>query len=198
MASILLSPPMTDVTRLLHAAAAGDTSATEGLLPLIYGELHRLASQSMRGQDVDHTLQPTALIHEAWLKLVHLQDPAWTGRRHFLGVAAKAMRAILIDHARGRSADKRGGGRRAMQLDADTIAVDESESLLELHGALERLGELDESLARLVELRFFGGLTVEEAAEVLEVSTRTVKRSWRTAKAWLQRELDPEATREAD
>jgi len=186
---------MNDVTRLLQAVAAGDASASEGLMPLIYGELHSIATRSMRGQDADHTLQPTALIHEAWLKLVNLQDPDWTGRRHFLGVAAKAMRAILIDHARARKAEKRGGGRRGVDVDADTIAADESESLLDLDGALLRLEEIDAQLARLVELRFFGGLTVEECAEVLEVSPRTIKRSWRTAKAWLQRELEGEIER---
>jgi len=189
---------MNDVTKLLHAIAAGDASASEGLMPLIYGELHRLATHSMRGQAADHTLQPTALIHEAWLKLVHLQDPAWTGRKHFLGVAAKAMRAILIDHARARCAEKRGGGRHRVELDANTIAADESSSLLELHAALERLEHIDAKLARLVELRFFGGLTVEESAEVLDVSPRTVKRSWRTAKAWLLRELESEGNGDTD
>ncbi len=146
----------------------------------------------MRGQPQHHTLQPTALVHEAYLRLVDLPEAQWEGRRHFLGVAAKAMRAVLVDHARGRLTQKRGEGQKPMSLDENDISTDDTTTVLALHEALNDLARIDEPLARLVELRFFGGMTVEEAAQVLDVSPRTVKRGWRTAKAWLQRALDPE------
>lgn len=182
---------MSDATRLLHDIAAGDHSATTKLLPLLYGELHRLARQSMHGHATGHTLQPTALIHEAYLRMFDEQPAAWEGKRHFLCFAAKAMRSVLIDHARAQHTEKRGQGRRPLTLEDNVAAHDDPETILALHDALTRLGEIDPDLAQVVELRFFGGLGVEEAAEVMGTSPSTVKRSWRTAKAWLRRALDP-------
>ena len=187
----MTSGPAHVVTDLLRAWAAGDQGALDDLLPLVYDELHRQARRHMRAQPTGHTLQTTALVHEAYLRLAGQSAMEWKGRAHFLGVAAKAMRSILVDHARARIAAKRGGGARALTLeDEGSIAGPQAGvDVLALHEALERLAELDSRKSRLVELRYFGGLEMDEAAAVLGVSVATVKRDWTTARAWLRREL---------
>jgi RNA polymerase sigma factor (TIGR02999 family) len=183
------------VTDLLRAWGAGDPAALDELLPLVYDELRRQARRYMRAQPSGHTLQTTALVHEAYLRLVGQSHVEWKGRAHFFGVAAKAMRSILVDHARARRAAKRGGAARAVTLDeagevATAVAGTQSRvDVLALDEALARLAELDSRKSRLVELRYFGGLGIEEAAAVLGVSPATVKRDWTTARAWLRREL---------
>lgn len=186
------TPP--DVTGLLLAWRQGDSSAHERLLAAIYEELRRQAARAMR-REGEHTLQPTALVHEAWLRLVDQTRVEWRSRAHFLGTAAQMMRRVLVDHARGRHAAKRGGEQLQVSLGAADHAVagsadDSAVELLALHEALERLAALDADQARLVELRYFGGLTIEETAEALDVSPATVKREWAVARAWLRRELE--------
>jgi RNA polymerase sigma-70 factor, ECF subfamily len=178
------------VTDLLQAWASGDQTALDELLPLVYDDLRRQARRYMRAQPAGHTLQTTALVHEAYLRLVGQSSVEWNGRAHFFGVAAKAMRSILVDHARARSAAKRGGSARAITLDdAGVPGPQASVDVLALDEALGRLAELDARKSRLVELRYFGGLGIDEAAAVLGVSPATVKREWTTARAWLRREL---------
>ena len=179
------------VTDLLQAWASGDQAALDELLPLVYDELRRQARRFMRAQPEGHTLQTTALVHEAYLRLIGQSSVEWQGRAHFFGVAAKAMRSILVDHARARSAAKRGGSAGAITLDdAGGIAGPQaSVDVLALDEALGRLAELDSRKSRLVELRYFGGLGIDEAAAVLGISPATVKREWTTARAWLRREL---------
>lgn len=180
-------------TRILGEMRRGDDSASRRLFALVYDELRALAGDMFRDQPPDHTLQPTALVHEAYLRLVNQQEAEWTDRAHFLAVAAKAMRNLLIDHARKRKASKRGGGRERVALDAVMdSAAERSIDLLALDEALEELGRLHERQARVVELRFFGGLTVPAAAEVLEVSPASVDNDWRMARAWLTRQLTEE------
>ena len=182
------TPP--DVTGLLDEWTRGDRRALDRLLPLVYAELRRVAARQLRRERDGHSLQPTALVHEAYLRLVDQQKVDWRNRAHFFGVAAQVMRRILVDHARRRLASKRGDGVRHVSLDQamETPASCEM-SILDLDDALGRLGRLDAGLAQIVELRAFGGLTIEEAAHVLNVSPSTAKREWRTAKAWLTREL---------
>jgi RNA polymerase sigma factor (TIGR02999 family) len=178
-------------TELLHRLGAGDAKAGDELLPLVYEELHRIAARMMRGQGRDHTLQPTALVHEAYLRLVAEQiPPSFDSRSHFLCVAAKAMRSVLVDHARRRRAGKRAeiGERIALAQVAEALER-EGPDLLALDEALTRLAAVDEALARVVELRFFGGLSVEDTARALSVSEPTVIRAWRVARMWLKREL---------
>ena len=179
-----------EVTRLLHELSAGREGAIDDLMPLVYDELRRIASRHMRREGEGHTLQPTALVHEAYLKLVDQTRAEWEGRTHFLCVASSAMRRILVDHARGRLRKKRGAAVQRVDLDdvLERSAATDTD-VLELHEALERLSALDERQARVVELRCFGGLSVEEVAEVLGVSRRTVDGLWRHAKAWLSLEL---------
>lgn len=191
-----MSPRSTHtVTDLLRAWAAGDEAAFNELLPLVYDELRRQARRLMRSQPPGHTLQTTALVHEAYLRLVDQSRVEWNGRAHFFGVAAKAMRSILVDHARARRTAKRGGGALAVTLDeAGGVAgaVGETQvdvDVLALDEALARLGQRDPRKSQLVELRYFGGLGIEEAASVLGVSRATAKRDWITARAWLKREL---------
>jgi RNA polymerase sigma factor (TIGR02999 family) len=181
-----------DVTALLLAWRAGDAQAGERLLPMVYEELHRQAARAMRREDDAHTLQPTALVHEAYLRLVDQRRVEWKNRAHFFGVAAQAMRRVLVDHARGRLAEKRGGALQRVTLgDAGSEAsTDAGLEVLALHEALERLAQLDADQARLVELRYFGGLGIDETAEALGVSAATVKREWAVARAWLRRELE--------
>jgi RNA polymerase sigma-70 factor, ECF subfamily len=180
--------PSSDVTRMLREWRAGDPSAADRLLPVVYGELHRLAASYLRRERTGHTLQSTALVNEAWLKLADQSAP-WQNRAHFLGVAAQAMRRILVDHARRKSAQKRGGDGLRVTL-GDVAAKESNEvDLVRLDVALEKLAALDERQARMVTMRFFAGLTVEETAEALGVSEKTVKRDWAAAKAWLHREL---------
>jgi RNA polymerase sigma factor (TIGR02999 family) len=181
------------VTDRLRAWAAGDPAALNELLPLVYDELRRQARRYMRAQPPGHTLQTTALVHEAYLRLVGQSHVDWQSRAHFLGVASKAMRSILVDHARARGAAKRGGTARVVTLDQGGGVADAGSQrgvdVLALDEALARLAELDSRKSQLVELRYFGGLGIEEAAAVLGVSPATVKREWTTARAWLRREL---------
>lgn len=186
-------PPPPDVTPLLLAWGNGDESAGEQLLPAVYAELHRQAARAMRREANEHTLQATALVHEAYLRLVDQRRIVWRNRAQFFGVAAQTMRRILVDHARKQHADKRGGGMQQITLsDANQPAVADpgnSVDILALHDALDRLAALDPEQARLVELRYFGGLNIEETADALGVSAATVKREWAVARAWLRREL---------
>lgn len=181
----------TDVSRLLALWSEGKAGALEQLLPLVYAELHRIAGCQIGRERREHTLNPTALVHELYLRLVDQRRATWQNRAQFFALAARLMRRVLVDHARSRRADKRGGSAMHLSLEevgdqpgaaavADVLAVDE---------ALERLAEQDADQVRIIELRFFAGLTVEETAHVLERSPRTVKREWRLAKAWLHREL---------
>ena len=178
--------PRDDITQILHELRDGRSGAVEALLPVVYDELRAMAHRRLSPGARDVTLDTTALVHEAYLRLF---DPArleWSDRRHFFSVAAIAMRQIIVDHARRRSAAKRGGAMRRVELDSTCLAVDDqAEGIVALNDALSRLSKLDERLGRIVELRFFGGLSVEEVAEVMEMSERTVKRDWRKARALL-------------
>ena len=182
-----------DVTALLADWSRGDRDALARLLPLVYAELRRIASRQLGKERAGHTLQPTALVHEVYLRLVDQRRVDWQNRAHFFGVTAQIMRRILVDHARRLSAAKRGDGVRCVSVDdvSDQPASNEI-PILALDDALGRLEKLDPALAKIVELRAFGGLTIEEAAHVLDVSPSTVKRDWRTARAWLTRELRSE------
>jgi RNA polymerase sigma-70 factor, ECF subfamily len=183
-----------EITGELVAWGRGEAGAADRLLALVYPELHKIAEREMRRERVGHTLQPTAVVNEVYLKLVDQSRVDWKNRAHFLGVAAQAMRRLLVDHARSRLRDKRGAGATLVEIDAAAaepgLAVPaRSVDLLALDQALERLAALDGAQARLVELRYFGGLTVEEAAEALGVSTATAGRDFRSARAFLAREL---------
>jgi len=184
--------PPDEVTRLLRRFSAGDELAAEALIPLIYAELHDIAERQMRHERGDHTLQPTALVNEAFLRLAGNHNADWQNRQHFLSLAAQAMRRILVDHARRRNAQKRGGRQEKLELnDALRVGSDDTDGLdLEsLDESLKQLADLDPRQARVVELRFFGGLSVEDTAAVLDISTATVKRDWAFARAWLKRDL---------
>jgi len=182
-----------EVTNLLIELKNGNREAESRLMPLVYHELRRLASRYMRGERPGHTLQATALVHEAYLRLVGHEDVDWQNRAHFFGVAANLMRRILVDHARAKQAKKRGGGDQKVSLDVAVLVRPEApEQFLALDEALERLAKRDPRQARIVELRYFGGLSEEEAAEILEVSVRTVKRDWSVARAWLYQQLNPQ------
>ena len=179
-----------DVTLLLSELQNGDQQAASKLMPLVYGQLRRLARGYMRREREEHTLQATALVHEAYLKLVKQRSVNWQGRSHFFGIAAQLMRRILIDHARGHLRQKRGGAEEVVPLDeALVFSPSQSAELLRLNEALERLTKFDSRQSRIVELRFFGGLSVEETADCLGISPKTVKRDWSMAKAWLHGEL---------
>jgi RNA polymerase sigma-70 factor, ECF subfamily len=183
-------PPSQDITQLLLDWSSGDREALDQLFPLVERELHRLARSYMRREQPDHILQTTALVNEAYLRLIDQTKVEWKNRVHFFAVAAKIMRNILIDHARARLSPKHGGGFTHINLDeASKFPDEESEGLLALDEALKRLAALDARKARVVELRYFVGLSIEETAEFLGVSTPTVSRDWDFAKAWLQREL---------
>ncbi|MDP2342826.1 MAG: sigma-70 family RNA polymerase sigma factor [Deltaproteobacteria bacterium] len=174
-----------DITALLQRG--GDD---EELLSVVYGELHRLAAGLMRGERAGHTLQPTVLVHEAWFRLVGQRDVDWQGRGHFFAIAARLMRRILVDHARARRRQKRGGDAVRISLDDDLpLSVDKGADVLAVHDALELLATIDERQAKIVELRFFRGLSVDEVAAVLSLSKRTIEADWTMAKAWLRREL---------
>jgi RNA polymerase sigma factor (TIGR02999 family) len=180
------------ITATLAELTRGDRTAFDRLLPVVYDEMRRLAAAYLRRERVDHTLQPTALAHEAFLRLVVQKNIAWQNRAHFMGVAAQAMRRILVDHARKAKAARRGGGKTKVLLeDADVAAAGEVE-FDDLDRALEDLAQLSGRQARVVELRYFGGLSIDEVGEVLGVSPMTVKRDWRLARAWLFRELSGE------
>ena len=180
-----------DVTRLLHAWTAGDLGARERVLVLVYGELRRRAAAQLRRERPGHTLQPTALVHEAYIRLVDQRRAAWQNRAQFLAVASQVMRRILVDGARARRADKRGAGGIHVPLDdAPPLPVPALDvDVLDLDAALERLSALDRRKGQIAELRFFGGLSLEETGHVLEVSEKTVERDWQAARAWLFREL---------
>ena len=199
-------PPDGRVTQLLLDWSSGDQRALGELMPLVYGELRRLADRQLRGERQNHTLQRTALVHEAYLRLINQRNVSWQGRAQFIGLAAQLMRRILIDHARARRRAKRGGGVAPVSLDqtgvilgsgdeegprseALELAEDPTVDLSAIDAALSRLEALDPKQGRIVELRFFGGLSIEETAEVVGVSPATVKREWALARAWLRREL---------
>lgn len=179
-----------DVTRLLRAMREGAADAPDRLYPLVYGELRRAAARALRRERSDHTLQPTELVHEVFLKLLGSGPEAWQDRAHFIGVAARAMRQILVDHARRRNAAKRGGGWARTTIGDELLGQDVAPAeMLALNDALDRLDALDPRLRAVVEYRFFGGLTEKEIAELLGVTERTVQRDWVKARAWLYKEL---------
>lgn len=188
----------TTTTEFLQRWGRGDERAAEEVLPRLYEELRRIANGIFRSQPRNHTLQPTALVHETWLHLNRHRGVPWQGRSHFLGVAARVMRQLLVDHSRRRNADKRGGGQALLPIDLPGVQNAASEepaaqpSVLDLDAALRRLGELDEELVELVELRYFAGLTIDETAKAMETSPARVVRLWRRARAWLYRELNAE------
>jgi len=188
----MASGPAPDVTQLLSKWSSGDQSALDQLLPLVYGELHRLAAAYLRRERSNHTLQSTALVHEAFMRMVHQQDVQWKNRAHFFAICAQMIRRILVDYARSQHAEKRGSGAVKLALD-DAMAVPQAPAtdvdLLGLNDALDRLAEMDERQSRIVELRFFAGLSIEETAEVLHLSPASIKREWQTARAWLFREM---------
>lgn len=185
-------PPMPktkDVTELLNRIRSGDEYAPDELLPVVYDDLRRLARTYFTRERPEHTLQATALVHEAYIRLVNWEQVSWQNRAHFFAVAAEVMRKVLIDHARARKAEKRDGGERILIEETVSITTEKPIDLLNLEDALSALEKLDPRQAKLVELRFFGGLSIEETAYLLGVSSTTVKREWSFAKAWLQREL---------
>lgn len=179
-----------EVTRLLGAWSGGDRKALNELMPLVYAELHRIARRAWSGQKQRETLQPTVLIHEAYLKLIERENPAFQDRSHFFAVASIAMRHILVNHAKANLSAKRGGGRVDLSLeDAEPLVKREATEVVALHEALEALNAIDPRKSRIVELRYFGGLSIEDTAKVLGISTITVNRDWRLARAWLSREM---------
>jgi RNA polymerase sigma factor (TIGR02999 family) len=178
------------VTKLLLEWGHGSSVARDELMPLVYEELRRLAGARLRDERADHTLQATAIVHEAYLRLVDQRRVRWRNRAHFFAIAARMIRRILVDHARRRQAGKRGGGRVRVTMDEEWAGIAERDlDLVALDEALRELAELDPELARLVEMRFFGGLTIEETAAALEISPATVKREWAAARAWLRRRI---------
>jgi len=186
----MINPSPHEVTQLLQAWSDGDQESLDKLVPLVYEELHRLARHYMRDERPGHTLQTTGLVNEAYMRLVDWKNVRWQNRAHFFGVAAQMMRRILVDFARARKYAKRGGEARQVSLaEAAVVSAERGEDLIALDDALENLTAIDARKGRIVELRFFGGLTVEETAEVLKISPRTVMREWSLAQAWLYREL---------
>src|SRR5499426_1649587 len=187
----MTSPPT--ITQLLIRWRDGDKAALDELAPLVYSELRRLARYYLRAERSGHTFQPSDLVHEAYLRLVDEKEIDWRNRAHFFGIAAVRMRHILVEHARSRRAAKRGGGeRRAPLNEADRLVEENDVNLLSLNDALQRLEALDPQKSRVVELRYFGGLTIEETAEALKISPATVKRDWSMARAWLRSEISNE------
>lgn len=185
------------ITLLLRNLAGGDKAAFDLLIPLVYDELRRIADGQLRRERQGHTLQPTALVHEVYARLVGSGQPGYKDRAHFLGIAAQAMRKILIDHARARNAAKRGGGQEKFSLDEDHHGgVERPSVMIELDDALSALERQDARKARLIEMRYFGGLTAEESASAMNVDVSVVRRELRLAQAWLQRELDRSASLE--
>jgi RNA polymerase sigma factor (TIGR02999 family) len=188
----LMSSPTAEATVFLRRLNAGDARAADELLPLVYAELRSLAANYMDRGRGSHTLQPTALVHEAFLRMIVGEEVGqWQSRAHFLGVAAKAMRSVLVDHARAKHAHKRGGSAERVALDGLVEQLEaQTSDLVSLDDALSELAQVDAELARVVELRFFGGLTIEETANVMETSNSTVERAWRTARLWLRDRLE--------
>jgi RNA polymerase sigma factor (TIGR02999 family) len=193
-----MTPTSHEITRLLLAWSEGDKQALDRLVPLVYDELRRLAKNYMRKERAGQTLQTTALIHEAYLRLIDADQVQWRNRAHFFGIAARLMRQILVARARERGCQKRGGGAERVSLD-EAMVIDErlDEDLVALDEALGELSQFDARMAQVVEMRFFGGLTEEEIAAALDVSTKTVRRDWRLARSWLRRKLSWERTDEA-
>ncbi len=186
----MTAPLTNEVTRLLKAWTAGDEHALEKLTPMVYGQLHRVAQRCMAGERPGHTLQTTALVNEVYLRLVDCAQVNWQDRAHFFAVSAQLMRRILIDFARSRGSRKRGGGLAQVSLDdAATVCSEPDPNLVELDNALKSLAEVDVRKSKVVELKFFGGLSTDETAEVLRISRETVVRDWRLAKVWLLREM---------
>ncbi len=189
-----MNPQPQEVTQLLVAWSNGDRVARDRLMSVVYPELHRLAHHYMKRESPGHTLQTSALVNEAFLRLVDQREVQWRNRAHFFGIAAQMMRRILVDYARNRHYAKRGGGKPPLSLDEALIISDErSAEVVDLDETLERLAEIDQRKSQIVELRFFGGLSIEETAEVLAVSPGTVMRDWTLAKAWLRREMSTRA-----
>jgi RNA polymerase sigma factor (TIGR02999 family) len=192
----MAAAPDPQLTRLLEAWQKGDSGAADKLVPLVYKELRRIAASKLRSEREGHTLQPTALVHEAWLRLMQQHDSGWQSREQFFAIAAQAMRRILVDHARKRHAAKRGDGEAPVDVDEVsqilTVTLPD-DRLLALDDALKDLAALDVRQARIIELRFFGGLSVEETASVLAISPTTVKREWATGRAWLFRAMHGDA-----
>jgi RNA polymerase sigma factor (TIGR02999 family) len=187
----MAEPSTHDVTRLLKAWSDGDQTALTELMPTVYAEIRKLARSYLRRERADHTLQATALVHEAYMRLVDQRAVRWQNRAHFFGIAAQIMRRILVDHARAQKADKRGSGETPVVLDeALEVAAGHRLDFVALDDALKALAELDPRQARIVELRFFGGLSIEETAEVTQLSPATIKREWAGARTWLRRELE--------
>jgi len=189
----MTSPPQQDVTRLLESLRSGERGALDALFPLVYGELRRLARRQLSRERPGHTLDSVALVNEAYLKLVDQGNVRWENRAHFFAVSARAMRAILVDHARARNAAKRGGGGAVVPLDdvAELLSDEQAEHVEQLDEALTQLSGVNEEASRAVECLYFGGLTLEETAEALSLSVATVRRRWSFAKAWLARALQP-------
>jgi RNA polymerase sigma factor (TIGR02999 family) len=184
--------PAEGITQLLIDWGKGDQAALEKLMPLVYSELRRLASNYLRRERAEHTLQPTALVNEAYLKLIDQRNAKWQNRAHFFGISAQLMRRILVDHARQRQAEKRGGSeqQRLSITSIEAIAKQPEVDLLALNEALDELAKMDSQQSKIVELKFFGGLSIEETAEVIGVSHATVERDWKMARAWLRRRLE--------
>ena len=180
-----------EVTELLARWGEGDKAVLDRLFPLVYAELHRMAARYLRGERIDHTLQPTALINEAYLRLIDSNSITWENRAHFFGISARVMRRILVDHARQHRADKRGGEFEKVPIDASNEPASKQEDidLVALDAALTRLAEVDSEQSKLVELRYFAGLTIEDAAKVMSMPLGTAKRRWTSARAWLRREI---------
>lgn len=187
-----MQPPLPgEVTRLLKDWSSGDPAALDQLIPIVYGELRAVAARYLRRERQGHTLQPTALVNEAYLRLIDQKHVNWQNRAHFVGVAAQMMRRILVDHAKSRSRTKRGGGVLKVTLDeAVAISEERAANLVELDRALTALEAFDQRKSRVVEMKYFGGLSVEETAEVLKVSVVTVARDWKLAKAWLYTHIE--------
>jgi RNA polymerase sigma-70 factor (ECF subfamily) len=193
----MVVPSPKEVTRLLVDWGNGDQAALDELIPLVYDELRRLAGRYVRRESQGHTLQTSALVNEAYLRLVDQKSVQWQNRAHFFGVAAQLMRRILVDHARSRSRAKRGGGAQMVSLAGQAVMSKEVADVIALDEALKNLAEMDPRKSQIVEMKFFGGLTTEEVAEVLKVTSRTVEREWRKAKAWLNRAISKGETNEA-
>ena len=183
--------PPTHVTKLLQDWSRGDRQALDQLMPVVYQELKKLANSYLRSERPDHTLQPTALIHEVYIRMIGQSMPEWESRAHFFGVAARLMRQILVDHARSRSAERRGGPNQSKVLLEDTpiFTQDNAAELLAFDEALKKLAEMDERKAQIIEMRSFAGMSIDETARALNISEATIKREMRLAKAWLMREL---------
>ena len=188
-----MKPVEAEVTKLLNRWRDGDLAAADNLLPLVYSELRNIARRFMAMEKLDHTLQPTALVNEAYLKLVDQRNAKWQNRAHFFGISAQLMRRILVDHARQRQAVKRGGSdqQRLSITSAQADVIHQPEiDLLALNEALDELAQMDPQQSRIVELKFFGGLSIDETAEVLGISHATIERDWKSARAWLRRQLE--------